>query len=351
MKNLSEGKYLNKKITMFLVVVAFAWIQASRADDNALNYFEDQDQDGLADQEELALGTDPSNPDSDGDGYSDGVEVSGGYDPLIPAPGDRIVADESSESVSTGSNLTETLLNNIQEEKEGEIELLQSQAGTGNLSEPVLDEGVEEGDFSITEEDLESLVNQTLQEEGLMDDEMELLSEDERIVLPVPEGEDEQAVLDAEKKQVEEYFIEVGYILSENADYISGSQTSLMGELTSLITGISQDVETGDDSMVSELKGEGKGVFDKLKKVEVPYVLKDVHLTGVSMLGYFLGQDESVIFDDDDPVGLSLLIGKIEGASMEMGDISSQLDDMLNKYDIDSIDVNYYQDQVNSMFN
>jgi len=35
----------------------------------------DSDLDGLTDAEELALGTDPNNPDTDGDGFSDGVEV------------------------------------------------------------------------------------------------------------------------------------------------------------------------------------------------------------------------------------------------------------------------------------
>ena len=35
----------------------------------------DSDRDGLTDEEELALGTDPNHPDTDGDGFSDGVEV------------------------------------------------------------------------------------------------------------------------------------------------------------------------------------------------------------------------------------------------------------------------------------
>ena len=50
-------------------------------------YKVDSDGDGLTDEEEIALGTDPFNPDTDGDGISDGVEVrlsALGFDPLVP---------------------------------------------------------------------------------------------------------------------------------------------------------------------------------------------------------------------------------------------------------------------------
>jgi hypothetical protein len=43
---------------------------------------QDSDSDGLDDNLELAISTDPFNPDSDGDGFLDGVEVSNGYNPL-----------------------------------------------------------------------------------------------------------------------------------------------------------------------------------------------------------------------------------------------------------------------------
>lgn len=42
---------------------------------------EDLDCDGLTNDEEVALGTDPNNPDSDGDGINDGDEVAAGTNP------------------------------------------------------------------------------------------------------------------------------------------------------------------------------------------------------------------------------------------------------------------------------
>lgn len=44
----------------------------------------DSDGDGIPDDEEIRLGTDPHNPDTDGDGVPDGVEILAGTDPLDP---------------------------------------------------------------------------------------------------------------------------------------------------------------------------------------------------------------------------------------------------------------------------
>lgn len=45
---------------------------------------EDTDRDGLSNQDEVGLGTDPANPDTDGDGTLDGQEIISGCSPLVP---------------------------------------------------------------------------------------------------------------------------------------------------------------------------------------------------------------------------------------------------------------------------
>ena len=47
-------------------------------------YEKDSDQDGLTDDQELALGTNPYAIDTDGDGQADLEELQSGHSPLVP---------------------------------------------------------------------------------------------------------------------------------------------------------------------------------------------------------------------------------------------------------------------------
>ncbi|WP_338280958.1 adventurous gliding motility protein AgmC [Corallococcus caeni] len=63
----------------------------------------DTDNDGLTDDEEIAQGTDPNNPDSDGDGIPDGVEVKvGGTDPLDSDSDDDGILDGNEDKDHDG---------------------------------------------------------------------------------------------------------------------------------------------------------------------------------------------------------------------------------------------------------
>ncbi|MCX6760147.1 MAG: Ig-like domain-containing protein [Candidatus Nealsonbacteria bacterium] len=57
----------------------------------------DSDSDGLPDQKEIGLKTDPFNPDTDGDGFLDGTEVKLGYDPLVISPADKVTYQSPKE--------------------------------------------------------------------------------------------------------------------------------------------------------------------------------------------------------------------------------------------------------------
>jgi len=340
MKKISARSFSNKQIAVFLLAMCFAWLQFSKADDSDHNYFEDRDQDGLTDQEESALGTDPDNRDSDGDGYSDGVEVESGYDPLS-ANDDRqteqaMETEENTEQVKD-VNLTEAFFEKFQETNGEEISALQVLANDPDQYAQQLEAG-ELADVSLTEDEINSLVEETVQDVDISDEIVEPTDEEINLLDPV-EGEDEESVLEEEKDQVEEYFIRVGYILFEASPFDIVDEEDIPEGINSLIGELDEDIVEGDMSNAVELKATGNSVYDQIAELEVPYVLKDVHKAGLALLEYTLGQDTSAVFEGDDPLEVLNLVGKAEGMMTEVEGLKDSTFGILDQYGIDEFEI------------
>lgn len=336
MKKIRERSFSHKKVALFILAMSFVWLQISNANDSEHNYFEDRDQDGLTDQEELALGTDPDNADTDGDGYSDGVEVESGYDPLVASPDDRVVDDTTTEvqdSSENDVNLTDEFLENFEETNSEEIAAIQLMASDPVQFEDQLNSGELE-DVNLTEDEIKALFEQTVEEVDIEDEVTELSDEEINILEPV-EGDDAEEVLAEEKKQVEEYFIQVGYILFEAAPFAIEDEEDVSEGVTSLIGEVSEDIGEGDVSNIVELESTGKNVYEQVKALEVPYVLKDIHKTGLALLSYSLDQNESAVFDEEDPLEMVNLVGKVQGMMSEVDLLQDNVFNLFAQYGID----------------
>lgn len=71
----------------------------------------DSDKDGLVDELEQKLGTDPNNLDTDGDNYPDGIEINNGFNPLA---GDRNRDVERRVEVDLSTQQMKYFFNNVQ---------------------------------------------------------------------------------------------------------------------------------------------------------------------------------------------------------------------------------------------
>jgi hypothetical protein len=348
-----------KKGAIFFVVLAFAWIQFSSADDDQKNIFEDIDGDGLSNQEELGLGTNPENPDTDGDGYSDKVEFDSGFNPLVKnvietvtskteaeTENNETIKNESGEESITNvdviekPNATEIFTEKLKTEKKEELELLNQ----ATIDKEILKTVEESGSYSLTEADVQAIVDKTIAEANL-DEELEIIPEEElNIQEEVTEKNDE--TLEEEKKAVEEYFVEVGYIIFEEAPYLFQDSGDIMGIATTLIMGMGTDMEEGESSNITDIKGMSEGIYEKIKEVEAPYVLKDVHKMGLSLHKFMLGQDETLVTDKDDPIALTSMLGKVQAVMSEVDALSESTSSILDQFDIDTFDVSGVTDSI-----
>jgi hypothetical protein len=380
MKNVERLLKTNQRKAFFLAVVFLAWVQFTQADLGGPNIFEDRDRDGLTDSEERALGTDPEKDDTDGDSYKDGAEVQSGYNPLIPAPGDKLIAvsttekqttktelseveeenNISQENVDSGqineqasgqeplilssTNLTERFIENLKNQKGDQLEVLQD---FGNNPEEFQteDKMAELANLSLTQEELNNLLQDTMRLNE--EDKMELLPESEIKVLPVPEGNEEE-VKATVKKQVEEYVVAAGYIALKNAPFEVSNQQQLETQTDNFISQMSSALGKNDISQINELNSEGRTVLEEMKKLEVPYELKNSHLTLVSILNYLLQQDPVSVVDQTDPLKQILTIGKLQAVIGELQAVQTEVQAVLDKYDVEMFNPNNVLNSIDS---
>ena len=102
---LGDEKELNWKTMEELRELCFIEINQNITTDN----FKDSDNDGLTDEEEYELGTDPDNSDTDGDGYLDGDEFNNGFNPL--GEGNLINEVEALSTIEGNQETVETISN------------------------------------------------------------------------------------------------------------------------------------------------------------------------------------------------------------------------------------------------
>ncbi len=82
----------------------FRMTHFSLAPDSVIAVLSDSDDDGLKDQQETILGTDPNNPDTDADGLSDSIEVN-------DTRTNPLVADSDDDGLHDGNEVNNTLTN------------------------------------------------------------------------------------------------------------------------------------------------------------------------------------------------------------------------------------------------
>jgi Bacterial TSP3 repeat len=326
------------QIVVFLVVVIFAWTGLSRANLTGLNIFQDNDQDGLTNEEEKAYGTDPENSDTDGDGYSDKVEIESGYDPLKPAPGDKLITENVEiKGDYDENNLTDAFFEKIEQEKGKEVDFLQT---LSNNPESLENEDVLNSfqGASLTNEDVERYVQEVNQETD-SSKELELISEDEIEILPKPTGSEEE-IKEKEKKQIEEYMTAMSYVLVVNSPFSLREDEDLSVQAISLVGIVSGYFDDKNQEELGVLKETAEKVFLETKRIETPEVLKDIHLSSLSLYDYLLKNiNEDDLLDEEDPLKMISSLGKVQAALIEVENIKNEMSNILEEYEIDNIAV------------
>lgn len=288
------------------------------------NIFQDSDQDGLSNDEEVLYKTDPLNKDTDGDGYMDGVEVESGYDPTKPAPGDRLISGEDTRGGADNPLVSDemTLTDQV---TEGVVSLIEEQVsgdGDGLSAESI-------------EETVQNIMDQSDQEIVLP--EIDLATIKIKEVSSKLKGSKRT---EQEKEDAVEYLTVMAYILANN----SPKKFSTENDLSSVLTSFGQDsisaIVLGNGSFVEDLAKTGQKILDETKDIKVPESMIDVHVQALKMAKYSMQlKDEVNNGDSDDPLGKIASLSKVQGFLGVVSDFSQEVYGTLSDLGIKEIPI------------
>jgi len=285
------------------------------------NYFEDLDGDGLSNNEEKTLGTDPQNPDTDGDGYRDGVEIESGFDPLKPAPGDKIVSGDNAETPVEGVGGLEGTIT------EGYVDIMEELTAASEESGEIDQEEIDQRVAEYLEQTPSALEIDPIDQSRLhfKSSAYPDLTEQER----------EQRI----KQDAIDYYTAFTYIMQQNfGDTLNGkSSNDLLADIYTNAQVLTQGSE--DFNYFEGIARSAKATQEQLIDVAVPEVLVDEHLEALQTFAYvgsIEGQSQNIDMAND-PLSIVIVLQQVGSAVTLIEDINQK---MLDKFESLGISIN-----------
>ena len=361
LKKVSKTKILATGIATLAV---FFWTLFAVAENkNGNSLFLDSDQDGLTDQEERMIGTDPQNFDTDGDGYSDGKEVSSGYNPLKAAPGDQIVpgADLSSSQNENGAGAAAQNL--LASSGAGSLLGLDSSALTndtladlssdpenpnltnemiGQLMSLTKEKAGSSEDFlnnpTFSAEDL-SLVAQNALQSADITEELPVIRDDEVKLLPPVDDKklDPEEVKEEQKKEIEKYLASLAFVFASNSPFAIDEPENLTSSLEKEQGNLLTALTTGDTAKIDDYAQKARTAVDQIKKIEVPYVLEDLHKSALQLAIYSLDLKDKAVVDPNDPMKSLSAFSQLRAVGQAGMKLGQEMQSVAEEYEISFI--------------
>ncbi len=345
---------------------------------NSNNIFLDSDQDGLTNQEEKALGTDPNKFDTDGDGYSDGAEVRSGYDPLKPAPGDQLFpssaavsqnkAEVAPSGSASGADATSPAGTVIPTSLSDQNNQLASLAGAnfssdivndlssdpnnpnltnemvGNLLKQTIDKSQNSTDTTISpsfsQDDLNQIVQSSLTTANVQKPMPEISDSEIKVLPPVDDKKMSADELKAaQKKEIETYLSSLAFVLAQNSpfsvDNTSNLSTSLSKESDNLLSAIA----SGDQKKIDDYAQKTRTGIDQIKKIEVPFVMKDLDKSALQLAIYTLDFKDDLALNQSDPAKSLAALSSLQSTGASVLQLQQNFQTILDQYGITGITI------------
>ncbi|MFA6193421.1 MAG: hypothetical protein WC726_00960 [Parcubacteria group bacterium] len=354
----------------FVVFATTLFALAQSQNSNSL--FLDSDQDGLTDQEEKAIGTDSLKADTDGDGYSDGKEVESGYNPLKPAPGDKLVvvaesatpasaisaSDTAAKTTTDSTSADQTSENGLASPAGGQTDFLGADAiadlssdpNNPNLTNEMIGQLMQftkdkaETDTSFVDnptfssDDLAQVSQNALQAVDITKN-MPEVKDSELNILPAIDDKDlsDEELKAAQKAEIEKYLAQAAFIFASNSPFPVDQPQNLQSQLNAEGMNLFSSFSSGDSAKIASYAAKAQVGIDQMKKIAVPYILKDIHKSMLQLALYTISLKDQISLNAADPMKSLAAASSIQTVVQKSTELQSQFIQILNEYGIEFV--------------
>lgn len=275
--------------------------------------FNDFDQDGLSNEEEIRYGTDSYKMDTDGDGYSDSTEIRSGYDPLKPAPGDKIIRDTAPASAKIqqpNGNKQKLAASSEDLQQEGNM----TQQAIGRIQTVLESEEVKSSQDMINafQESIQTMISESDQTIELPEVDIDSIRIKKQNYDKLDEAERNEKM----QKDSEEYLSAILYIFTANMPHglVPNFQTEeeFNSAADPVIEKAMQSFSTGNYQYINEISTAGEHILEQMREVEVPKNMLETHVKGMQLAQYALQLKDDVKPDASDPIKSIIKMSKVQ---------------------------------------
>jgi len=337
----------------FVVFATTLFAMAENKNSNSL--FLDSDQDGLTDQEEKMIGTDPLKADSDGDGYSDGKEVESGYNPLKPAPGDKITPD--APSLPSASSQTDSMdtasLTQMEQDDLLETDIANdltydpnnpnlTNEMIGQLMQTTKDKATDDAAFAdnptFSSDDLTQISQNALQVVDITKN-MPEIKDSELNILPEISDKDLSAdeLKAAQKAEIEKYLAQAAFIFASNSPFPVDQPGNLESQLSTESINLFSAFSSGDNAKIASYAEKAQIGIDQMKKIAVPYILKDIHKSSLQLALYTVSLKDQISLNTADPLEGLAAASSLQSVAQTSLELQGQFTQILKDYGIEFV--------------
>lgn len=349
---------------------------------NNNSLFLDSDQDGLTNKEEQAIGSDLQKTDTDGDGYSDSAEIRTCYNPLAAAPGDKMTSDQANATLSkikqaqpddtslisainsciaalpqaatqqafASGTSTDSSSDEMPDPSADPTLDLTSDPNNPNLTNEMIGQLLEMtknkatssdsfvNDPTFSSDDLAQVSQSALQTVDITKDLPDIKDSELNILPEISDKKlSDEELKTRQKDEITKYLAQVAFIFASNSPFpvekTSDLGTNVNTEAANLVSALS----SGDQSKIDSYASKAQAGIDQLKKVAVPFALKDIHKSMLQLAIYTLNQKDNISINSADPMKSLAAVSSLQAVAQNATSIEDQLSEILSNYGITEV--------------